>query len=163
MIELRMRSLAKRGAADRIAIFTSFIASTIGAERLAQLPDLPHWLPDAIAHTGFRDNVRERRNLAEPIGVTGASTRRAGRGAPRASLTLARNGGPMPASSLAEAVIDRSKWDMNERNRALAALNTNGWRPRHTARYLGISSKVRWENMRKYQIFDEEPETRETE
>jgi hypothetical protein len=41
-------------------------------------------------------------------------------------LTLARNGRQAPAGRAAEALIDRGKWDMNERNRVLAALNTNG-------------------------------------
>jgi transcriptional regulator with AAA-type ATPase domain len=60
-------------------------------------------------------------------------------------------------------VIDRSKWDICEQTRVLAALNSSGWRRLDTAQYLVISRKVRWEKMRKYQIFDEEPETRETE
>jgi len=50
-----------------------------------------------------------------------------------------------------------------ERNRVLAALSATGWRRQDTAQHLGISRKVLWEKMRKYQIFDEEPETRETE
>jgi len=32
-----------------------------------------------------------------------------------------------------------------------------------TARFLGISHKVLWEKIRRYHIFDEEPETRESE
>ena len=54
---------------------------------------------------------------------------------------------------------------MVERNRVLAALDTDGWRRQGMALYLGISisRKVQWEKMRKYQIFDEEPETRESE
>lgn len=59
-------------------------------------------------------------------------------------------------------VVDRSKWDMAERTRVLAALASNAWRRQDTAQYLGISRKVLWEKMRKYQIFDEEPETRES-
>jgi transcriptional regulator of acetoin/glycerol metabolism len=78
-------------------------------------------------------------------------------------LTLARNGQTAPAEAPAETVVDRSKWHMNERNRVLAALHANGWRRQDSAQYLGISRKVLWEKMRKYQIFDEEPETRESE
>lgn len=48
-------------------------------------------------------------------------------------------------------------------NRVLAALDANGWRRQDTALYPGISRKVLWEKTRKYQIFDEEPETRESE
>ena len=52
---------------------------------------------------------------------------------------------------------------MAERNRVLAALSANAWRRQDTAQHLGISRKVLWEKMRKYQIFEEEPEARETE
>ncbi|MFP3616521.1 helix-turn-helix domain-containing protein, partial [Paraburkholderia sp. SIMBA_050] len=48
------------------------------------------------------------------------------------------------------------------RSRVIAALDANGWRRQDTAQQLGISRKVLWEKMRKYQIFDEEPETRES-
>jgi DNA-binding NtrC family response regulator len=64
------------------------------------------------------------------------------------------------AESVAEVLVERSKWDMNERNRVLAALEVAGWRRQDTAAYLGISRKVLWEKTRKFQIFDEEPETR---
>jgi len=60
-------------------------------------------------------------------------------------------------------LVDRSKWDMAERSRVIAALEANGWRRQDTASHLGISRKVLWEKMRKYQIFDEEPEIRESE
>ena len=78
-------------------------------------------------------------------------------------LAQARSGQPVPAESAAEVLVDRSKWDMAERSRVLAALDANGWRRQDTAGTLGISRKVLWEKMRKYQIFDEEPESRETE
>ena len=52
---------------------------------------------------------------------------------------------------------------MAERNRVFAALDANAWRRQDTALNVGISLKVLWEKMRRYQIFDEEPETRETE
>jgi DNA-binding NtrC family response regulator len=34
----------------------------------------------------------------------------------------------------------------------LEALETNHWKRQETAQYLGISRKVLWEKMRKYQI-----------
>ncbi|HVE07277.1 MAG TPA: sigma-54 dependent transcriptional regulator [Paraburkholderia sp.] len=163
VIELRIPSLEERGAADKIAIFKSFIAATIGAERLAQLPDIPYWLADAVADTYFPGNVREMRNLAERIGVTVRQIGAWDAVRLQRLLALARNGQQAPAENPAEAVIDRSKWDMTERNRVLAALEANNWRRQDTAQYLGISRKVLWEKMRKYQIFDEEPETRESE
>lgn len=52
---------------------------------------------------------------------------------------------------------------MAERNRVLAALDANSGRRQDMAQNLGISRKGLREKMRKYQIFDEEPETRESE
>ena len=163
VIELRIPSLEERGAVDKIAIFNAFIASVLGAERMASLPDVPYWLADAVADTYFPGNVRELRNLAERIGVT---VRQIGAwDATRLKRLIAhtRNAQPTPSESAAELIVDRSKWDMAERNRVLAALSANAWRRQDTAQHLGISRKVLWEKMRKYQIFEEEPEARETE
>ena len=55
-------------------------------------------------------------------------------------------------------LADRSRWDQEERNRVIAALNANDWKRLQTAQQLGISRKVLWEKMRKYQISDGEPE-----
>jgi DNA-binding NtrC family response regulator len=163
VIELRIPSLEERGAVDKIAIFNAFIASVVGPERLAALPEIPYWLADAVAETHFQGNVRELRNLAERIGVT---VRQIGAwDAPRLKRLLANtcNAQPVLAGTASEVVVDRGKWDMAERTRVVAALAINAWRRRDTAQYLGISRKVLWEKMRKYQIFEEEPETRESE
>ena len=45
----------------------------------------------------------------------------------------------------------------------LAALDANSRRRQDAAQNLGISRKMLREKMRKYQIFGEEPETRESE
>jgi DNA-binding NtrC family response regulator len=127
------------------------------------LPDIPYWLADAVADTYFPGNVRELRNLAERIGVTVRQIGSWDAARLQRLLALARSNQPVPAESAPEVLVDRSKWDMAERNRVLAALDANGWRRQDTAGTLGISRKVLWEKMRKYQIFDEEPETRESE
>ncbi|MBN3766771.1 sigma-54 dependent transcriptional regulator [Burkholderia sp. Ac-20365] len=163
VIELKIPSLEERGAVDKIAIFKAFIASVVGAERLASLPDIPYWLADAVADTYFPGNVRELRNLAERIGVTVRQIGAWDAVRLQRLLAVARSNQPVPAESAAEVLVDRSKWDMAERSRVLAALDANSWRRQDTAQYLGISRKVLWEKMRKYQIFDEEPETRESE
>ncbi|PMS38093.1 Fis family sigma54 specific transcriptional regulator [Trinickia symbiotica] len=163
VIELRIPSLEERGAVDKIAIFNAFIASVVGADRLATLPEIPYWLADSVADTYFPGNVRELRNLAERIGVTVRQIGSWDAARLKRLLAHARNAQPVPAESASELIVDRSKWDMAERSRVLAALATNAWRRQDTAQYLGISRKVLWEKMRKYQIFDEEPETRETE
>ncbi|MGN6085513.1 sigma 54-interacting transcriptional regulator [Trinickia sp.] len=163
VIELRIPSLEERGAVDKIAIFKAFVASVVGADRLAGLPEIPYWLADAVADTYFPGNVRELRNLAERIGVTVRQIGTWDAARLRRLIAHARNAQPAPAESATEGVVDRSKWDMGERARVLAALASNAWHRQDTAQYLGISRKVLWEKMRKYQIFDEEPETRESE
>jgi hypothetical protein len=55
---------------------------------------------------------------------------------------LARNPQP-PTERVADLLLNRSTWQMNERNRVIVALDAHGWRRRDT----------------KFQIFDEEPET----
>jgi DNA-binding NtrC family response regulator len=160
VIELKIPSLEERGACDKIALFKSFISEVVGKDKLASLPEMPYWLADAVADIYFPGNVRELRNLAERIGVTVRQLGTWDETRVKRLLTLARNSQPAPADVVAELVVDRSKWDMNERNRVLAALDANGWRRQDTAQYLGISRKVLWEKMRKFQIFDEEPETR---
>ncbi|MCM3012124.1 hypothetical protein M3583_26030, partial [Bacillus subtilis] len=68
-------------------------------------------------------NVRELRNLAERVGVTVRQT--GGWDAARLQRLIAHARSaaqPVPAESAAEVVVDRSKWDMNERNRVIAAL-----------------------------------------
>ncbi|MDE1184648.1 sigma-54 dependent transcriptional regulator [Paraburkholderia sp.] len=163
VIELKIPSLEERGAVDKIAIFKSFLQTVVGAERLAALPDIPYWLADAVADTYFPGNVRELRNLAERIGVTVRQVGAWDAARLQRLIALARSSQPVPPDSAPEVVVDRSKWDMAERARVIAALDQNGWRRQDTAHHLGISRKVLWEKMRKYQIFDEEPETRESE
>jgi DNA-binding NtrC family response regulator len=163
VIELIVPSLEDRGAVDKIALFKAFVSIVVGEERLESLPDLPYWLADSVAAMRFPGNVRELRNLAERIGVT---VRQTGNwDAPRLRRILAGAGGaqPVAAEPAGVPIVDRSKWDMAERSRLLAALDQNGWRRKDTAQFLGMSRKVLWEKIRKYQIFDEEPETRETE
>jgi len=160
VIELKIPSLEERGAVDKIALFKSFIAQVVGQEKLASLPELPYWLADAVADSYFPGNVRELRNLAERIGVTVRQVGSWDTARLQRLLALARTAQPVPPELSAEVMVDRSKWDMNERNRVLAALDANGWRRQDTASHLGISRKVLWEKMRKFQIFDEEPETR---
>ncbi|WJF91290.1 sigma-54 dependent transcriptional regulator [Paraburkholderia bonniea] len=163
VIELHLPSLEERGAIDKIALFKVFLATVVGAERLAALPDIPYWLADAVADTYFPGNVRELRNLAERIGVTVRQIGAWDAVRLQRLLTLARSTPRVAQDSAADGLVDRSKWDMPERRRVLAALEANGWRRQDTAQHLGISRKVLWEKMRKYQIFDEEPETRESE
>ena len=65
---------------------------------------------------------------------------------------------PPPAGASEPPPASRANWDLEERNRIIAALGANDWKRQNTAQQLGISRKVLWEKMRKYQISDGEPE-----
>jgi transcriptional regulator of acetoin/glycerol metabolism len=76
------------------------------------------------------------------------------RGTPApAALATDRNG----TGVALDANGDRKGWNSGERNRIIAALEINDWKRQDTAQHLGISRKVLWEKMRKYQILDGEP------
>ena len=139
------------------------IGDVVGPKRLASLPDIPYWLADAVADSYVSGNVHELRNLAERIGVTVRQIGAWDAACLHRLLAVARSNQPVSAESAAEVLVDRSKWNMAERNRVLAALDANSWRRQDAAQNLGIGRKMLWEKMRKYQIFDEEPETRESE
>lgn len=164
VIELQIPSLEERGEADKLAIFSSILHKVVGEELMADLGEPPFFVLDAVAQMYFPGNVRELRNLGERIGVAARQTQdwMAG-GATERILRQAQSMSaltfPVEASGGGEAVFaDRSKWDMDERNRIIVALGENAWKRQNTAQQLGISRKVLWEKMRKYQITDGEPE-----
>ncbi|HTI18906.1 MAG TPA: sigma-54 dependent transcriptional regulator [Trinickia sp.] len=156
VIELSVPSLEARGAIDKVAIFNSIFAGSVGKALMPTLPDMPRWLEAEIAKMRFPGNVRELRNLAERIAVT---VRQSGRWDPdrlRALLANAQKTQAAMAERSREGVSDRSSRDIADRNRVLEALTANGWKRQDTAQYLGISRKVLWEKMKKYQIFEAE-------
>ncbi|SDE25943.1 sigma 54-interacting transcriptional regulator [Paraburkholderia lycopersici] len=157
VVELIVPSLEDRGVVDKIVLFKTFVEIAVGEQRLAALPEMPYWLAESVAAMRFPGNVRELRNLAERIGVT---VRQTGNwDARRLRLLLAGAGAVRTAQETsAPPIVDRSKWDMAERSRLIAALDQNGWRRKDTAQQLGISRKVLWEKLRKYQIVEEESE-----
>ena len=153
VIEVYVPSLQERGVADKIGIFRSVISTVFGEELLASLPDMPPWLTDAISKMRFPGNVRELRNLAERIGVTVRQMR--GWDPQRLQTLLAH--AQRTQAALSERPHEHvGRWDSADRTRVIDALATNGWRRQETAQYLGISRKVLWEKMRKYQISDTE-------
>jgi DNA-binding NtrC family response regulator len=72
------------------------------------------------------------------------------------SLAVANTTRAVLSERPSEAVTDRKKWDMADRSRVIDALEVNGWKKQDTAQYLGISRKVLWEKIRKYQIDEAE-------
>ena len=169
MIELHVPSLEDRGEIDKIAIFKALLANVLGDE-LEALGETPHWLSDAVAETYFPGNVRQLRNLAERVGVIARQLHAWDQNLIQRAIALTR-GTPMPTAGSAErnghngggngialdGNGDRKGWNGSERNRIIAALEINDWKRQDTAQHLGISRKVLWEKMRKYQILDGEP------
>ena len=163
VIELLIPSLEERGEADKLAIFNSILHKVVGEELMQELGEAPFFILNAVAQMYFPGNVRELRNLAERIGVASRQTRdwaangATGRILESAQLLSAATF-PVDAAVVEPVLADRSNWDQDERNRIIVALNTNDWKRQNTALHLGISRKVLWEKMRKYQISDGEPE-----
>ncbi len=162
VIELQMPSLEERGEADKLAIFNSILRKVVGEEMMERLGGPPMFILDAIAQMYFPGNVRELRNLAERVGVAARQTQdwHAGGATERLLLqaqSLSATTFPLEPHAAEPLLADRSNWDLEERNRIIEALHANDWRRQHTAQQLGISRKVLWEKMRKYQISDGEP------
>ncbi|RYX91659.1 MAG: sigma-54-dependent Fis family transcriptional regulator [Comamonadaceae bacterium] len=154
VIEVRIPSLEERGAVDKIAIFKSVLTSVLDESAPRGAPPMdepPLWLTDAVADMNFPGNVRQLRNLAERVGVVVAQTRTWDQPRIQRVLTTARG-------VVAAVPAPRASWDSAERNRIIAALEASRWKRVETAQQLGISRKVLWEKMRKYQIVTGEPE-----
>ncbi|ARU04348.1 sigma-54-dependent Fis family transcriptional regulator [Comamonas serinivorans] len=162
VIELQVPSLEERGEADKLAIFYAILRKVVGQELEQTLGEPPFFIHDAVAEMYYPGNVRELRNLAERIGVAVRQTRdwRAD-GATERILSQAQSLSaatfPVEVSSTEPQLANRSNWDLDERNRIIDALDANDWKRQNTAQQLGISRKVLWEKMRKYQISDGEP------
>lgn len=154
VIELQIPTLEERGAAEKVALMQSFMRGVIGEAEYATLPPLPDWLRSAVGSAYFAGNVRELRNLAERLSIL---VRQAGEWEERRMRPLFNHLRPdsfEPAPrSLALSPASA------ERQRIIAALDANSWRRQDTAASLGISRKVLWEKMRKFQIADADAES----
>lgn len=160
VIELRIPSLEERGAVDKIAVFRAYLVKSVGnAETAAQAPQ---WLLDRVANTFFPGNVRELRNVAERVGIIFRQLGTWDEQRIRQMFdTLSALRGPARSEEgpqSGEISGERVRWDAAERSRIVTALDANGWRRQDTANALGISRKVLWEKMRKYQILGTESE-----
>ncbi|RDK07436.1 sigma 54-interacting transcriptional regulator [Cupriavidus lacunae] len=152
VIEMRIPSLEERGPADKVALLQSFLRHMLGASGFDALPPMPDWLKGAVGTAYFTGNVRELRNLAERVGITVQQT---GHWDEERIRPLFRSLHP---GAFDGGERNDLRADTEERRRILAALDANGWRRQDTAASLGISRKVLWEKMRKYQIADSEAE-----
>lgn len=161
VIELYVPNLDERGEQDKVALFRSILSKVLG-ETSGVVGPVPHWLTDAVAVTSFPGNVRQLRNLAERIGVIARQTASWNQSLIERALALARirsSAGSEEAAADAAGAngSERRSWSPGERNRIIEALEANDWRRQDAAQALGISRKVLWEKMRKYQISDGEP------
>ncbi|QRX83024.1 sigma-54-dependent Fis family transcriptional regulator [Glaciimonas sp. PAMC28666] len=149
VIELRVPNLEERGSIDKIAIFSALLAQTYD-----EIPMSPDWLLEMVATSRFAGNVRELRNVAERVGIIyrqlGSWDRI------RINKVFAMLGSLARTNPATDLLMVRKKGELAERNRILAALDANGWRRQDTAHAIGISRKVLWEKMRKFQIADAE-------
>lgn len=167
VIELKIPSLQERSEADKLAIFNHILKQVVGEELLQELGEPPFFILDAVARMYFPGNVRELRNLAERIGVTARQTRQwnANHATQRIIETAQyishalQKPAQQPVEPMTSSVAaERKNWDWQERNRIISALESCEWRRQNTADKLGISRKVLWEKMRKYQISEGEPQ-----
>ncbi|MGY2491568.1 sigma 54-interacting transcriptional regulator [Cupriavidus sp. CP313] len=152
VIEMRIPSLEERGPADKVALLQSFLRHMLGESGFDALPPMPDWLKGAVGTAYFTGNVRELRNLAERVGITVQQT---GHWDEEHIRPLFRSLHP---GAFDGGERNDLRADTEERRRILAALDANGWRRQDTAASLGISRKVLWEKMRKFQIADSEAE-----
>ncbi|WP_375791652.1 sigma 54-interacting transcriptional regulator [Glaciimonas immobilis] len=149
VIELRVPNLEERGSVDKIAIFTALLGQTYD-----EIPAAPDWLLDMVSTSRFAGNVRELRNVAERIGIIYRQLGNWDRS--RIDRVFAGLGTLARSSEGSDLLLVRKKGELTERNRIVAALDANGWRRQDTAHAIGISRKVLWEKMRKFQIADTE-------
>ena len=166
VIELYVPNLEERGEVDKVALFKSILGEVLGTAA-GGLGAAPHWVTDAIAGTVFPGNVRQLRNMAERIGVIARQTGTWDQALIERALALARlqptRAEPPLADGAAGGSAERRGWNSQERNRIIDALQAHEWRRQDAAQHLGISRKVLWEKMRKYQIVDGEPSIPEEE
>ncbi|RXN93524.1 sigma-54-dependent Fis family transcriptional regulator [Achromobacter aloeverae] len=156
VVELHVPNLEARGPAEKAAIFKALLERYLPGDTVT----VPEWLIARVSRTRFPGNVRELSNLVERVGIIRRQFRdwdqeriervfdRMGQGAapgPGVALPAAREGEPAARAPFTPA-------EQAERARVVAALAANGWRRQDTANMLGISRKVLWEKMRKFQL-----------
>jgi DNA-binding NtrC family response regulator len=155
VIELQVPNLEARGPEEKIAIFKALMQHHVPND--ATVDDVPDWLLDRIARLVFPGNVRELSNIAERVAIL----RRQLGTWDQARLERVFNHMYQAPSGAAGRANGRaveveppsfSPAELAERNRIQLALDANGWRRQDTATMLGISRKVLWEKMRKFQL-----------
>jgi transcriptional regulator with AAA-type ATPase domain len=154
VIELQIPTLEERGAEEKIGLTQSFMRGVMGDAEYDALPPMPGWLLTAIGAAYFAGNVRELRNLAERLSIL---VRQSGDWDERRIRPLFTHLRPDGFDVAMRSIVAPPA--SAERQRIIAALDANSWRRQDTAASLGISRKVLWEKMRKFQIADADAES----
>lgn len=160
VIELSIPSLEERGAEEKIAIFTTLLEQELECD----VEDIPPWVLESVGRMRFDGNVRELANLVERVALMNRQfgawesvqlqqvLSRFG----RLSVTVSESKATQtPVASKTHADIELeslTQAEQDERERIIEALDLHAWRRQDTAAYLGISRKVLWEKMRKFNI-----------
>ncbi|MBH0309885.1 sigma-54-dependent Fis family transcriptional regulator [Alcaligenes faecalis] len=157
VVELLIPNLEQRGSQEKIAIFCALLEQALECD----VEDIPQWVLDAVGSMRFNGNVRELANLVERVAVM--SKQFGAWESVQLRQVLERFNAPVMAPALAlpddapilerpEPVISLSAQEQEERARIISVLDTQNWRRQDTAAVLGISRKVLWEKMRKFNI-----------
>lgn len=157
VVELHIPNLQQRGAAEKLALFTALLQRELSHSSL----DIPDWVLPALDSMVFTGNVRELANLVERVALLYQREGTLNSDAIKqvfdrfatVSLQLAI---PSAASTaIPDAVNVFSEADLAEREKIIEALERNAWRRQDSAADLGISRKVLWEKMRKFDITEQ--------
>ena len=151
VIELFVPNLEERGPQEKQALFTSMLEQNIGTV----VTNIPAWLLKRVAAITFSGNVRELSNLSERVAIV--KTQFGGWDEDRLDDILRQFEALSPGVAQGNNADDGTDIPLTDQEEAekhdiIAALDQHGWRRQDTAAFLGISRKVLWEKMRKYQI-----------
>lgn len=156
VIELSIPNLEERGVKEKLALFTALL------QRELNLPSLtiPDWVEPMLDKMVFTGNVRELANLVERVALLYPRERTLESEAIKQVFERFSSMGVLFASSNTAAVTTEVELDFNEaelaeRVKIIEALERNAWRRQDSAADLGISRKVLWEKMRKFDITEQ--------
>ncbi|OZI77938.1 sigma 54-interacting transcriptional regulator [Bordetella genomosp. 12] len=151
VIELHIPNLEARGPAEKRALLQAMLRQQGIHE------DVPQWVLQRVESLQFPGNVRELSNLAERVAIVRRQLQDWDAG--RLTRIFDGYGGGVKAPPAVVPAAALSGAERAERERILAALDSNGWRRQDTAHHLGISRKVLWEKMRKLRLGEPQGET----
>ena len=150
-------NLEERGAEEKLALFTALLQRELKATSL----DVPAWIGAALDNMVFTGNVRELANLVERVALLYKRERSLDSNAIKqvfdrfSRVGLMLNAPKALPATLNEAQAEFSAAELAEREKIIEALERNAWRRQDSAADLGISRKVLWEKMRKFDITEQ--------